>query len=415
MPGAVSARVRVGLVVVAAAMAVPSTARAARLAFGAKGKQQPVIVEAWKKWMAASATSVPLADDVVAVCTTADLDGCVGRLGPLAVDNVFILTLDSPADRAQPARLVGWVFRASGSLIDIKERRCEDCTDRRGAARLKDEVRLLLDDLAEAIKLDNTNLTLAFVPPGLRYQIDGQARVPQGPIVIARPGRHVVTIAEPCWDLTPARLEIDAPLGQSTTYNVEPTPRAPTLRIISHPTRAEVSIDGEARGTTDDRGVLDVPLPSAPPPGADGAPTEPRRVQVVVAKAGWRTHRREVAVAGCETITEDVVLWHRVPRGWELPVATTVLAGASIGFAAWAVLAHEDQIGDDGNRNQTYRESKQWAWPALGVGIAATGVAAWLWMRSGPWAPAAGRSTAPIAPTVTLSSDAATVGLRWGF
>jgi len=412
MPRALSARVRVGLVVAAAALAVPSTARAARLAFGAKGKQQPIIVDAWKKWIGTSATSVTLADDVLAVCTTPDLDGCVGRLGPLAVDNVFILTLDSPADRTQPARLVGWVFRASGSLIDIKERRCEDCTDRRGAAKLKDEVRGLLDDLAAAIKLDNTSLTLAFVPPGLRYEIDGQVRVPQGPIVIAQPGRHVVTIAEPCWDLTPAILEIDAPLGQSTTYNVEPTPRAPTLRIISHPTGATVAIDGEARGSTDERGVLDVPLPAAPP-GGEGATA--RRVRVVVAKAGWRTHHREVAIAGCETITEDVVLWHRVPRGWKLPLATTVLAGGSFGFAAWALLAHEDPIGDDGNRNRTYRDSKQWAWPALGVGVAATGVAAWLWMRSGAWAPAEGRPTAPIAPTVTLSSGAATVGIRGGF
>lgn len=96
-------------------------------------------------------------------------------------------------------------------------------------------------------------------------------------------------------------------------------------------------------------------------------------------------------------------------------MATTVLAGGSFGFAAWALLAHEDPIGDDGNRNRTYRDSKQWAWPALGVGVAATGVAAWLWMRSGAWAPAEGRPTAPIAPTVTLSSGAATVGIRGGF
>lgn len=353
-----------------AALATTATTAAAepRGALGVPaGPTEPTIRAAWRAWIKTAAwieAPAPAAAAVTACLAVGPT--CADGLGKLGADRTWIVSLEPPSSPGGEPFVVGRVYDRAGALVTSSQRACARCATNK--ANLTTEVGKLLDALREAVERQTTRLVLTVDAPGVQVLLDGAPveHTPGQPIDRAvTPGAHTVTITGECLEMAPVPALVGS--GETVRLQLDVARRTPRLRVRAFPAGATITVDGAAAT-------------------GDAIETTAGTHRVAASRDGWQGAAEEVTVTGCETRDVELVLSRRGGRG---PVPYLVAAGAAlaIGGGLALVIADREPI-EGGNRSATYRDSAPLGTVVAGVGVAAAGVAVYLFLREPPLVPA---------------------------
>lgn len=334
------------------------------------GGQEATLRAAWSKWIKAAAWAElrgPAAPTVVA-CLATD-PACGEALAGLGADRTWILALDPPASPGGEPFVSGRIYDRAGVLVTSSQRACPKCA--RDKAALTAAVGELLDGLQAAAAALTTRLVIEVDAPGAQVLVDDSPIQPSADGQPVAPGAHRVTIVGECWEMAPQSVIVNS--GETARARLAVTPRAPHLRIRTHPGGMRVEVDGAPAGVSAADGTLDV-----------AAAAGVHRVRA--SGDGWPAVTQEVTLAGCEQRAVELVLRKRAAKS-KLPYLIGGGGVALVGTGLALVIVDRRMVSDD-RRNATYRDSAPLGAVLSGAGLAAVGVAYYLWRREPPLLPA---------------------------